>query len=188
MKKKYIFIIIVVIIVLLIIVLFISLGSTNKKGVGVTPATISPSIYPSISSTKYLKKLPFGSSSRINTVQASVTPESLSPEEVAGKFYSWYLKYPGMSALTSGAYKDNVYLTDKFKHVLSIMASLSNLRDDPVFCSANKSTKFTVLPATVTPDGWRSVMIRNPQGRDLYEIILENSTGKWLVADTICIP
>jgi hypothetical protein len=176
MNKKYLYLSIGVIFVILIIIVILLPQSSSQTQI------LTPSNSPSPSSEQS------STGGSLNNSQVTNTPEHLTPEDVARKFYSWYLTYPGVSALSSGAYNTNSYLTDKFKGVITAFAPYS-AQDDPVFCVPNKLANFTVLPAVTTANGRQSVIIRSvPDGKDLYKVVLKNINGNWLVDDTICIP
>lgn len=179
MSSKYILLIAGIFVIAVFIISLIVLSSSQ----GQVPPAYSPTISPSPAIEKFPELR-----SVTQPVQVTTTPEHLTPEEVARKFYSWYLTYPGVSALSGGAYKTNIYLSDKFKQFISGMAPY-DAQNDQVFCTPNKLSNFTVLPATTALDGRQSVIIQSfPEGKNLYKIKLVNVNNRWLVDDTICIP
>lgn len=170
-------------IILLFITFIFTLLSPQKKS---QESSYFPSGSPLYSPSSAIEQ-----SSNFNSVtqpvQISTAPQHFTPEEVARNFYSWYLTYPGVSALTKGAYNSYSYITDDFKRVIRRMAPYED-NDDPVFCTPNKLVNYTVLPATTTPDGRQGVIIRSvPEGKNLHKIILKNVNNSWLIDDTVCM-
>ncbi len=177
MNKKYLLLIAGVCIILILIVFVFILSSSQKQ-------VPSSSSYTSVSSTPSITQ-----SSKVGAqpIQATTAPENLTPEEVVRTFYSWYITYPGVSALSKGAYNSSIYLTDKFKRIISQMAPYDD-NNDLVFCTRNKLSNFTVLPATTTADGRQSVIIQSvPERKNLHKIKLKNVNNRWLVDDTVCM-
>lgn len=180
MNKKYLLLIGGIFIISVFIIFLFTMSSPQKQAPG---TSYSPSVSPSSSIAQASVFI-----SQPQAIQATTAPENLTPDEVARKFYSWYITYPGTSALSKGAYNNSIYLTDKFKKIISRMAPYDDDKD-PVFCTHNKLTKFTVLPATTTPDGRQSVIIQSvPEGKKLHKIKLVNINNRWLVDDTVCMP
>ena len=178
MNKKHLLLAAGIFVIIFFIAFVFTLFSSQSQTPGSSyPPSFSPSPS-SIQSSNFISE---------PVIQATTAPENLTPEEVARKFYSWYLTYPGVSALSKGAYNDNIYLSDKFKRVISRFAPYSD-SEDPVFCIPNKLSNFTVLPATTTSNGRQGVIIQSvPEGKNLYKIILKNINNRWLVDDTICV-
>lgn len=178
MNKKNLILAAGIIVIIGFIAFIFSLYSSGGQAPG-SYSVSSPPSPTSVQSSNFV--------SGVSPVQSTTAPENLTPEEVARKFYSWYITYPGVSALAKGAYNDNIYISDKFKRMLSRMAPYSDI-EDPVFCIPNKLPNFTVLPASTTPNGRQSVIIQSvPEGKNLYKIILKNINNRWLVDDTICM-
>lgn len=167
-----------------VIIFFIAFIYTLLSSQSQTPSSsYQPSFSPSPSAIQSSNFI-----SEPSPIQVTTAPENLTPEEVARKFYSWYLTYPGVSALTKGAYNDSIYLSDEFKSIISKMAPYETQKD-PVFCTRNKLPNFTTLKATTTPNGRQGVIIQSvPEGKDLFEIVLININNRWLIDDTVCIP
>lgn len=180
MNKKYLLLISGIFVILVFIAFLFTLSSPQEKApVPSNAPSFSPSPSIIIQSSSFIS----GSQS----IRTTTAPENLTPEEVARNFYSWYLTYPGVSALSKGAYSTSIYLSDKFKRVISQMAPYSD-NNDPVFCTRNKLANFTVLPATTTPDGRQSVIIQSvPQGKNLHKIKIKNINSRWVVDDTVCM-
>lgn len=122
-----------------------------------------------------------------NHIMPSPLPP-LTAEEVTKKFYTWYISNPGISALTSGLYNSNPYLSAKFKETIKSFAPYEADKD-PVFCSKNKVTDIAVQPAAPAPDGRTNVMIteNKPDGRNLFVVTLEKANDNWLIDDTVCM-
>jgi hypothetical protein len=125
------------------------------------------------------------------TGNAQVSPsttatQQLSPDEVAAKFYTWYLAYP-TNAYSSGAYKTSPYLTPKFIGVISTFTPYDGIHD-PIFCTSNKKSNFIVNQGTPAPQGKINVYLQEnlPNGQNLYRVVLKNIAGAWLIDDIIC--
>lgn len=194
MNKKYLYLLIPLSIIFIIaIFIFISSSQTQEKKS--TRPLIASTPDPAGSNSTNQSAFPDFSSSK-NSSYISPEPKTrptitesahLTPEETARKFYAWYLAYPGVTALSSKAYLESDLISDKFKHIISMMRYSES--DDPVICIQNKLTRFTVLNATTTGNGRQAVIIQSvPEGKNLHKIILDNNNGKWLVDDTICMP
>lgn len=188
MKKKYVYIIIPVLLILTVVIFILTIFPQPQKNdnESITPTNNQNSYSPqSFQNTQ--NQLP-ASYSLPATPQISAETEHLTPEEVANKFYSWYLTYTGVTALSTGAYKNNQFISDKFKRIISMMAPY-NAQNDPVFCTQNKEAKFKTMSPITSGNGRQAVIIQSvPEGKNLYKIILDNVDGRWLVDDTICIP
>ena len=129
-----------------------------------------------------------GSGSQTNNrVMPSPVPP-LTAEDVTKKFYTWYISNPGISALTSGLYNTNPYLTNNFKETIKSFAPY-DADKDPVFCTKNKVTDITVQPAEPAPDGRTNVIIteNKPGGRNLFMVTLVQTNGNWFIDDTACM-
>ncbi len=179
MNKKYLLLAAGIFVIIFFIAFIFTLTSSQKQA---PDSSNSSSYSPSPSTTQSSNFI-----SEPPSLQTTAAPQNLTPEEVARKFYSWYLTYPGVSALSKGAYNDNIYLSDKFKRVISRFAPYSD-SEDPVFCIPNKLPNFTVLPATTTANGRQGVIVQSvPEGKNLHKIILKNINNRWLVDDTVCM-
>ena len=115
--------------------------------------------------------------------------QTATPEEITSKFYSWYLSYMG-NPYASGAYKASSFLTPAFKNVISSFAPYDGVHD-PIVCAISKKSNFLVKQAS-PPDinGKVTVLVTEnvPNGRNLYNAVLQNLNGKWLIDDFMCIP
>ena len=185
MSKRNIYLVVFVIFIVFVVVLIVVAQSSLKSKS--SPALTTNNSLSSDNSSSFPSVAESGNSHTQSQLPVSSAPEHLTPEEVARKFYSWYLTYSGVSALSSGAYKTSPYLTEKFKETITYFAPYDP-QYDPVFCTPNKLANFTVQSSTTTSGGERLVVVNSaPDGQRLYNIIIKNVNGRWLIDDTRCM-
>lgn len=176
-NKKYIilFVGVVLLFIIFIVVIFLQQGPKQQS------STVSPS-------TQDQKSTSMQQTTNINgSPSITLAPPSSSPQTAALQFYTYFFSSP-KNPLANGAYKTNPYLSQDFK--LLIAGAYDN-GDVPVFCSQNKESNIIV-------DNQQSLYYNNgylmeetiseapPGNKNLYDILLENVNGKWLIYDINC--
>ena len=124
------------------------------------------------------------------TVAPTVTlaPLSSDPKEATKQFYIYYFSTL-QNPLADGAYKKNPYLSDDLK---SVMESLYNNGNAPLFCPQNKRANVVVgQEQTMYYSNQymteETISEASPGTKDLYRVMLQNQGGKWLISDVNCI-
>lgn len=119
---------------------------------------------------------------------ASPVPQNglLTPEEVTGNFYRWYLTYAG-SPLASGAFSANAFLTSGFKLQMTKIYQ-ENPKEDPVICAQNRTLNIKILPAIYDISGKNAqvMIIDGSTSRYLQKVILKKNNATWYIDDIIC--
>lgn len=109
-------------------------------------------------------------------------------QTVTKQFYTYFFSSP-TNPLANGAYRNNPYLSQDFKDVIT--AYYKN-GDVPVFCPQNKSNNIVVgQEQLVSYNGsslTQEVISEAPPGtKDLYRVLLESVNNQWLIFDINCI-
>lgn len=118
----------------------------------------------------------------------TLEPPSSSAEETTQLFYTYYFS-SAQNPLANGAYKNNPYLSDDFK---SVIGSLYNNGNAPVFCSQNKAENIIIGKEQTVyyNNGYltqETISQAPPSSKDLYRVELIQVNGKWLIFDINCI-
>ncbi|SRR6266568_824971 len=178
MNKKYIILFIGGIIIFIIFISIIFLQQNQSQSIP-TPSSLHNQNPAALQQTDQNK----------NTIPtAPLAPLANTPKEAARQFYTYYFS-TRENPLANGAYKNNPYLSQDFKDV---MTSLYNNGNAPVFCPQNKRTNITVGKEQQNYYNnqyiTQEVISEAAAGtKDLYRISLENKDGKWLIFDVNCI-
>ncbi|MBI4091971.1 MAG: hypothetical protein HY427_02090 [Candidatus Levybacteria bacterium] len=112
------------------------------------------------------------------------------PEQAAKDFYDWYVNHP--SPVKSGAYLTREDLTSDFKEIMGIFVSRGiDPGYDHVFCDALPSLpKNVTLGEPIYSEGGKVALIifrDASDGKNLFQMWLENIEGNWYVSDASCI-
>lgn len=175
-KKNKKYMIWAIVIVVLIIFLAIGFFAQNSQ-----QSTSAPS--------QYQGSL-VNQSGQNNLSSVTLAPPANTPKASALEFYDYFTSSV-QNPLANGAYKNNPYLADDFKVVISTLYQNGNV---PVFCPANKVINGNVA-ITKEQQVYYSgqymtdeiISETTPVSKDLYRVRLENVGGKWLIFDINCI-
>lgn len=130
----------------------------------------------------------------VDTQRGDLVPpspmEANSPEVVARAFYDWYTTHP--NPLGSRAYLNSPYISNDYKDSIEgFVVRGDYLESDPVLTCVDVKPPKSILAQTAVYDTNRLRASVNLQedvegSRVLYEVLLANINGEWLVDDVRC--
>jgi hypothetical protein len=178
MNKRYLALAIFGVVLLALIVLNVLLPKSSQKQTEIISKNANTSSLPTTTSDNATNE---------EQISQPAQKQQATPEETAEKFYRWYLSYPS-TPLNSGEYKTSPYLSASFKNIIAGFGTYDG-KHDPVFCTQNKRSYFSVQPAITNPNGKVGVVLKesSPEGKNLYRFVLQNVDGQWLITDIICM-
>jgi hypothetical protein len=187
MNKKYLILFIGVIVLFAIFagVLFLQ---TNQSSKPPTPSSLQSQNPANLQPSHQASGQTNPQSDTNVSPTVKLQPLASTAKEATKQFYTYYFSSP-TNPLANGAYKNNSYLSEDLKNV---MTSLYNNGNAPLFCPQNKRSNVVVGQEQqiyyTTQYITREVISEAPPGnKDLYRVLLENNGGQWQIFDVNCV-
>ena len=123
--------------------------------------------------------------------QTLPTLQLLPPEELARRFYVWYVTHP--APLQSGDHLYRPDITAEYKKIMTRYVKRGiNPQRDPVFNCGDPKPPQNIIPKLAQYDqtqGQALVTLQEvPSGRNLFQIKMLRRNNIWLVRDVWCAP